>query len=72
MEAVDQTLPVVTSNAVRIEAIRSLCDSIQSEIFSEHFEEISEHSIFHGITAWYYNKPLNIKYKNGLLIIGWE
>ncbi len=24
------------------------------------FEEISEHGIFHGITVWQGNKPLNI------------
>ncbi len=36
------------------------------------FEEISEHGIFHGITVWQENKPLNIKGKKGLLIIEWE
>jgi hypothetical protein len=36
------------------------------------FEEIPEHGIFHGITVWQENKPLNIKDKNGLFTIEWE
>jgi hypothetical protein len=36
------------------------------------FEEISEHGIFHGITVWKENKPLNIKGKKGLFTIEWE
>ncbi len=40
--------------------------------FSEHFEETSEHGIFHGITNWQENKPLNIKDNNGLFAIEWE
>jgi len=28
--------------------------------------------IFHGITDWNGNKPLNVKYKNGLFTIEWE
>ena len=31
--------------------------------FFEHFEGFSEHGIFHGITNWQENKPLNIKEK---------
>lgn len=36
------------------------------------FEGISKHGIFHCITVWQENKPMNIKDKNGLLIIEWE
>jgi hypothetical protein len=35
----------------------------------EHFEGFSEHGIFHGITVWRENKPLNIKDKKGLFTI---
>jgi len=31
------------------------------------FEEISEHGIFHGITNWQENMPLNIKDKKWLI-----
>jgi hypothetical protein len=33
---------------------------------------VSEHGIFHGITTWQENKPLNIRDKNGLFTIEWE
>jgi len=33
---------------------------------------ISEHGIFHGISIYQENKPLNIKDKNGLFTIEWE
>ena len=36
------------------------------------FEEISEHGIFHGITVYQENKPLNIKDKKCLFTIEWE
>jgi hypothetical protein len=36
------------------------------------FEGISEHGIFHGITACQEGKPLKIKDKNGLFTIEWE
>jgi hypothetical protein len=37
-----------------------------------YFEEISEHGIFHGITNFQENEPLNIKDSNGLFTIEWE
>jgi hypothetical protein len=40
--------------------------------FFEHFEGFSGHGIFHGITIYQENKPLNTGDKKGLLIIEWE
>jgi hypothetical protein len=40
--------------------------------FFEHFEGYSEHGIFHGITNYQENKPLNIKDKKGLFTIEWN
>jgi hypothetical protein len=40
--------------------------------FLSQLKRFSEHGIFHGITVYQGNKPLNIKYKKGLLIIEWE
>jgi hypothetical protein len=49
-----------------------LCASVQSAIFSSILKDFSEHGIFHAITDWRENTPLNIKDKKGLFAIEWE
>ncbi len=39
---------------------------------SDFFQGISEHGIFHGITAYPKNKSMILMRKNGLFTIEWE
>ncbi len=52
--------------------LRILVESLTIYEKCGFFQGFSEHGIFHGISIWRENKPLNIKDKKCLLIIEWE